>query len=290
MPMTCEAPALRTESPAPADLLAACDWCAGVGYEPNEESALVPCMECDGGGWKVESIDLGPSRTYRERAVRFNPGTGSMSITRVKAKKPEVTKYRLKEFAADPVPGAGPGRAFACENLTDGETHHLWVGRGTWTCDCGAKAWEASARANSRAFHAGDRQYATAGCTHLDAVRALLAAGLLDLPRPTPAPTFEAAMTKREQSEPLPIVLTHTVREAEVVTIPGTGQAVMVARVGPVSVVLAAADRADPKRIVYTPQAYPGWTVPVVAGWAAKVIDVPGDGTALIAFVPAGDE
>ncbi|MBA4187550.1 MAG: hypothetical protein C0467_05980 [Planctomycetaceae bacterium] len=282
--MICTSPALPVEA-ATASLVP-CTWCAGACWEPSEEGSPIPCMECDGGGWQPQVIDLGASRSYRSRTIKFNPGTGDLIIIRVKAKKPAVERYTLREMVPDQVIGGEPGRAFECNKLSSGDRHHIWVSRHGWTCDCGAKSWEASARGNARAYYAGDQQFATAGCTHLDAIKSLLTAGLLDLPRESRTKNIEAIMTKQEQSDPLPVTLTHIVRETDVVTIPGTSIKVMIAYVGLTNVVFGVVDPLDDKHIIYTPQTYTGWTVPLLGDWNAKVIDVRDDRSAVVTFEP----
>lgn len=193
----------RTACPAPVCVatrpdsipLERCRHCAGRGFQPTEDATLAPCVACEGHGWQCMAGDLGATRTYKTRPFLFNPGSGLLTVERNK----KVERYTLKEFAPQM---DFPARAFECVRETgvrSGEVYHLLASRGGITCDCAGRSYEATARANTRAYYEGGDQFASAGCVHADAVALLLRAGLFgtaadvpaDQPEPTPAPEPE---------------------------------------------------------------------------------------------------
>jgi hypothetical protein len=164
---------------APGSLaLEPCRWCAGHGFEPTEENGLIPCLNCGGGSFEPVAFDLGSTRSYPHgRPANYNPGLRRLVVTRGR----QVEVYELAELPCD---NGFPGRGFQVVKVGTGEIRDCFLAhRGDDNlCDCEGFTYESSARANQRAHDAGGPIFPTLGCLHLDALKLLLGAGLLDLP------------------------------------------------------------------------------------------------------------
>jgi hypothetical protein len=170
--------------PANASPSHVCDWCAGQGFEPNEESALIPCLLCNGTGYATATGDLGASRSEKRRPYSYQPGCRRLTLGTGK----RAASYTVAEFSPD---REFPGRAFQLVKHAGGEVYSVLVGHEGVICDCAGKTYEASGKANYRAWLEDRDQFKTLGCRHLDAVHVLLMGGWLDLPEATPTPLME---------------------------------------------------------------------------------------------------
>lgn len=153
-----------------APVLAPCPWCRTL---PAAE-----CGFCEGGRYAPVAGDFGPTHSLRARPWTYNPGLRRLTVTR--GRKREV--YLIREFVPDELPGEGRTRAFRLLKQSDQSVYYLLTTRDAVMCDCAGSSYAASAKANQKAYFDGQRTYVTAGCIHGDAIKVLLAAGLLDLP------------------------------------------------------------------------------------------------------------
>ena len=149
-----------------------CFWCDGCCLEPDEDAGEIPCLACSGSGVNTCEFVLLRSRTHKHRAIRFDPATSRLEVTQGR----KVQWYTVVEFAGDPE----YGRAFALAKA-DGTVYQLRCGSAGVDCSCAGETYLASAKANQRAWEAGEAVYPTYGCCHLDALVPLLNAGWLDL-------------------------------------------------------------------------------------------------------------
>jgi hypothetical protein len=162
--------------------LAVCDWCAGHGFEGDEENGLIPCLQCSGGGYEIARFDLGSTRSSpKGRPCSYNPGTRELVATVAR----KVTVYDVAELDCDT---GFPGRGFEVVKRGTGEVRHCLINRNgqDHTCDCEGSTYLSAAKANQRAWEAGEETYPTAGCIHADAMLFLIRAGLVDLPAEVP--------------------------------------------------------------------------------------------------------
>lgn len=155
-----------------------CGWCGGARVEPDEECGSIPCLECDGSGYRIVTGDLGATHACRKgRPFRFVPRLNRLTVRRGKL----LEEYALAEFAPDPLPGGPSARAWECVKARTGEVHHLLaLAGGGISCDCAGRSYEGTARANWRAFLEEREQAASLGCIHADFLALALSAGLMD--------------------------------------------------------------------------------------------------------------
>lgn len=158
-----------------------CPECAGHGFVPDLDLAISPCGECGGTGYRVAAGDLGPSHSETTRPYRYEPACRRLTL----GKGRKLAAYTVSEFRPD-----GPGRAFTVTKFATGEHYAVLISPAGSSCDCAGKSYEASDKANWRAYHAGERTYRTLGCKHMDALHLLLREGWLDLPEGS-APAVE---------------------------------------------------------------------------------------------------
>lgn len=120
------------------------------------------------------AIDLGPTRSHKSRAAGYDAAAGVLTITAGR----RVQRYRVAPLAVDL--GYGEGRGFRLTKLDGGDVYDVFLGAHVVTCDCPAKTYGATVRADWRHHLAGDdSRFVTAGCCHADALLAVVAAGLL---------------------------------------------------------------------------------------------------------------
>jgi hypothetical protein len=161
-----------------------CSWCAGSAFECAADATLVPCFQCDGGGYEPAAGDLGPTRSCpKGRPATYNPGTRTLSVRRGR----KVTAYTLSEVTPDLTPEDRPFRVFEFKK-EDGERHHCRVGEGWRDCDCRGSVSGSSARTERYEWYLPvsehGPEYDTAGCVHLDAILWILSADLWDVDMP----------------------------------------------------------------------------------------------------------
>lgn len=153
-----------------------CDWCAGSGFVPDEiGSGVEGCPSCLQTGMGEVRIVLPSTRSHKFRAVVFDPARSRMVVTRGR----KETAYRVEEL---PTAAGFDGRGFAVTREDGGGVYHTFVARNGQdnACTCAGSSYEASARANRRAYFEGRPHCQTEGCCHLDSALALLHAGWLD--------------------------------------------------------------------------------------------------------------
>jgi hypothetical protein len=156
-----------------------CGWCAGRGFE-SQAGGAEKCGACDGSGWSPVCGHLAPTKAYpRGRAFRFYPGINVLVLNR----KGKVETYTFAEFTPDALLEVGFARAFHCTKHSTQERYDLLVSRAGISCDCAAKAWGSSWRANDRARREGGDTYLTCGCAHSDVLSFALQNELFDLPQ-----------------------------------------------------------------------------------------------------------
>jgi hypothetical protein len=166
-------------APAPV----ACSWCA-----------LFPglCPVCGGSGRSLVEFDLGRTRAYVSRPVKFAQWSsdalglgggffcGRLASRRLKTRGSRVkwSQYLVQEFALD-----GSGRAFQFTKVgttpENARQHHVLLLRGYVGCDCDARSYRVSDKRNVLAMEEGGRVYPTTGCVHGDFIRAANEGGWL---------------------------------------------------------------------------------------------------------------
>lgn len=170
----CESPVCAPRGCAPAPEV--CWACAGTGGN---------CERCRGCGCEAARFDLTRTRTHELRRVRFEPGVNGLHRLFVwqLAKKtgwkvaPPWVEYAVCEFPCD-----FAGRAFRVEKVGTDRLHDVFLGfDGSAACDCEANCYLTSAKANQRAYEAGEEVFTTKGCIHTDCLFALVSAGWFDL-------------------------------------------------------------------------------------------------------------
>jgi hypothetical protein len=152
-----------------------CGWCHGTGVEPEEESAEIPCLACNGFGIGVCEFVLPPTRTKKFRGVLYEPGTRRLTITQNKVTKCYLVTQR-------PVTkGWEHGLALEIVNENDGTVYDVFTGHPDLSCTCPGFTFEASKKANVRSLRRGDfEETDTWGCVHCDSLVELSRSGWLD--------------------------------------------------------------------------------------------------------------
>jgi hypothetical protein len=156
-----------------------CEFCSGAGIEFGAGGAPVPCLLCDGSGYATLLGDLGPTHTQPRRPFTYTPAARILSVG-IGSRR---TSYTIAKFRPD----AGfEGRAFTLTKR-DGTGHYsCLVGTTRGACDCAGAIYLSTEKANLRSWLRDDREFPSAGCKHLDALRVLLEGGWLDLPEHVP--------------------------------------------------------------------------------------------------------
>ena len=156
-----------------------CPFCDGSGREFSPADGAVPCLLCDGSGYATLMGDLGATHSQKRRPFFYAPATRTLRIGTGK----RAASYTVAEFR----PAAGfEGRAFAIHKH-DGSGHYAClVAADRASCDCAGKTYLNTDKANLRSYLRDDREFASAGCKHLDALRLLLDGAWLDLPEHVP--------------------------------------------------------------------------------------------------------
>src|SRR5436305_382929 len=110
-------PGPRCVATGPGDIsLSKCRCCAGRGCEAGESGEVRACPACEGHGWQPVAGNLGPTRTHpvTGRGFAFNAGSGTLTVTRGR----QTESYCVRELLHDPLPEAGPTRAFEVARTT----------------------------------------------------------------------------------------------------------------------------------------------------------------------------
>lgn len=188
----------QIEVPAPV----VCAACGGAGAHVYAARAVLVCGACNGSGFEPAEFVLARTRTHAVRRCVWLPwpvhpaaphlplvGIGRGGVlwvrqSRTAGSRPTNSYYAVREFRCEHA-----GRAFRvakARSVSDASAgseavHETKLGAGLGaTCTCEGATYEASAKANGRAWEAGDDLHPTLGCVHLDALHALLTAGRLD--------------------------------------------------------------------------------------------------------------
>lgn len=174
---------------APAPPAPCCGWCGGAGVVWDDDFGEVGCVNCDAtgaGDWVAPcELELAPTHTHKKPGARravYDPRVQRLRV--IQGKKFET--YTVFEFPGDSV--SGP--CFHLVKLAeDGKPEEDETGNpvvydlsaGRPSCDCPGFTYEASRKADRRAFEAGGDLYGGFGCKHVDAMVPLLKAGWFDL-------------------------------------------------------------------------------------------------------------
>lgn len=160
---------------------AACENCGGSGYEPHAD--FLCCLPCGGTGYAQVAGDLGPTRSRKSRPYSYQPGPAGCGVLTLTegVRNPVKIRYLVEEFTPD---GAFPGRAFRLTKAGGPDVYSVFLcadGHGN-VCDCAGKSYEATAKADQRAWERREaaRVGRSLGCKHLDALLTLLRGGHLE--------------------------------------------------------------------------------------------------------------
>lgn len=167
-------------------ILVKCEWCDGLGFDPQEESCCSDCFVCSGGRFQPIGGDLGATKSNPNRPYIWNPGRRILSIMR----RGKQTRYTVKEYQPDPIPESPEARAFLFTKQ-DGAQYFVLFTRQVISCDCPACEWETSRKAMVTDYIRGEQVYDTLGCVHADFIRHALKYGMLDAPQSDDSPTTE---------------------------------------------------------------------------------------------------
>lgn len=141
------------------------------------------CLGCAGTGTARVWFRLKAARSLEYRRVIFQPvgaGMGLLSLT-TRASEAGSGRFRTAAYQVAEFGNAFGGRSFRVLKAGADETYRAIVyPDGTGHCDCKGSTYEGAERADRRAHYCGDRRFDSAGCNHLDALRALVANGWFD--------------------------------------------------------------------------------------------------------------
>lgn len=141
-----------------------------------------PCAECLGFGTGRAWFRLKPARTDKYRHVVFWPRDGRVGLLRLTTAVSDSARQTVERYAVEEFASECRGRTFYVTKLSTRERREAFLGAdGSAGCTCEGTSYEAAGKADRRALRCGLPTFGSAGCVHLDALKALQGAGWLNL-------------------------------------------------------------------------------------------------------------